>query len=160
MEILNSEVRKHVLGYEGLLKDLKKDHPDLTDEKLTSILQDKDLIDTRKVATDSLIWPYQVGSEIFVPIVRYGIPKATRWTREKVMKACNIVSFIVNWFWLYGIINFIFSLILSSRPDWLSLFLPVLASMAYYVEAKYFNMVYIIAEVECYYYEHQETIET
>lgn len=160
MEILNSEVREHVLGYRGLLKDLKKDHPDLTDEKLTSIFQDKDLIDTRKIATDSLVWPYRVGSEIFVPIVIYGLPRATRWTKEKVTKVCNVVSFIVNWFWLYGIISFIFSLILSPRPDWLSLFLPIFASMTYYVEAKYFNMVYIISEVECYYYERQETTGT
>ena len=154
MKKINSNIKEHICFYNTCIKELKEVHPNLTDEKLKSILENINVLDTKSIAIKGLLWPFGLSNRelLFIPLAMCfnTIRKMDDDTKKFI---CKLFSIWVDLLYTFGVFYFLMSWFSPGRIDIGMLFLPLGCSFIYYMASRFFNYSYLISEVEWYYYQ-------
>lgn len=157
MEILNPEIQEHISFYNASIKELKEAHPDLTDEKLRDILHGVTFINTKDIAIKGFFFPFRIiGRHLFFYPILASCVSVARVGRKTIDIICVLLSYMTDFIYCLGMIDFILSWFTPGIVKWHELILPLGCSFIYYTASRFFNYSYLIAEVENYYFEHKE----
>jgi len=161
MEILNPEIQEHISFYDASIKELKEAHSDLTDEKLRDILHGITFLNTKDIAIKGFLFPFGIiGRHLFFYPILASCVSVARVGRKTIDFVCAILSYMTDFLYCLGMINFIVSWFTPGMIKWHELILPLACSFIYYITSRFFNCSHLIAEVEYYYLEHGKKVES
>lgn len=161
MEILNSEIQEHISFYDASIKELKEAHPDLTDEKLRDILHGITFLNTKDIAIKGFFFPFGIiGRHLFFYPILASCVSVARVGRKTIDFICAIISYMTDFLYCLGMIDFIVSWFTPGIIKWHELILPLVCSFIYYITSRFFNCSHLIAEVEYYYLEHGKKVKS
>lgn len=161
MEILNPEIQEHISFYDASIKELKEAHPDLTDEKLRDILRGITFLNTKDIAIKGFLFPFGImGRHLFFYPILASCVSVAKVGRKTIDFVCAIISYMTDFLYCLGMIDFIVSWFTPGMIKWHELILPLVCSFIYYITSRFFNCSHLIAEVEYYYLEHGKKVES
>lgn len=161
MRTINPDLQEHVCFFNTIIKELKEDYPDLTDEKLMRILDGVEVLDTKKIAIEGFLWPYRIKRRdlLFKPLATCF--KTIRSLKENTIEAiCAVFSKVVDFLYVIGLCSFLISLFSPERTQIEMLFGPLACSFIYFMASRFFNLTYLITVVQKYYFEHENKNES
>ena len=161
MEILNPEIQEHISFYDASIKELKEAHPDLTDEKLRDILHGITFLNTKDIAIKGFFFPFGIiGRHLFFYPILASCVSVARVGRKTIDFVCAVISYMTDFLYCLGMIDFIVSWFTPGMIKWHELILPLVCSFIYYITSRFFNCSHLIAEVEYYYLEHGKKVKS